>query len=131
MNSVIGTWHLVAETATDETGQPRPTLAGPLPLGFITFTAGGRMIVAVSDGRPDPIDGPRGFYSYCGSYTFDGARLITRVDGASDPRLRAAPQVRGAHFDGRPPHPAPVGRVLPGRRSRRTGTDLEPHRLGR
>lgn len=100
MNSVIGTWHLVAETATDETGQPRPTLAGPLPLGFITFTAGGRMIVAVSDGRPDPIDGPRGFYSYCGSYTFDGARLITRVDGASDPRLRAAPQVRGAHFDG-------------------------------
>jgi hypothetical protein len=100
MNSVIGTWRLVAETATDEAGQPRPTLVGPLPLGFITFTAAGRMIVAVSDGRPDPIDGPRSFYSYCGSYTFDGTRLVTRVDGASDPRLRAAPQVRGTHFDG-------------------------------
>ena len=100
MNSVIGTWHLVAETATDDTGQQRPPLVGPMPLGVITFTAAGRMIVAVSDGRPDPIEGPRGYYSYCGSYSFDGTHLGTHVDGASDPRLRAAPQVRAAQFDG-------------------------------
>jgi hypothetical protein len=56
-------------------------------------------MAALSDGRPGPIDGRRAFASYCGDYTFDGARLVTRVDGASDPVL-SEPQVRDANLEG-------------------------------
>ena len=35
-----------------------------------------------------------------GRYTFDGDRLVTRVDGASDPSRIGSDQVRGVHFEG-------------------------------
>jgi len=111
MHTIVGDWRLVAETATDATGQVRQPLHGPMPLGFVSFTPAGRMIVAISDGRPDPIDGPRSYISYCGRYAFDGARLVTEVDGASDPRLRDAPQVRNARFEGDRLILRPVGGV--------------------
>ena len=69
-------------------------------MGLLTFTADGRMMAALSDGRPGPIDGRRAFVSYCGDYTFDGARLVTRVDGASDPLFLSEPQVRDASLEG-------------------------------
>lgn len=101
MESIIGVWRLIAETATDAAGNSRPPYYGPKPLAIATFTADGRMIAALSDGRPGS-DGPRAHISYCGSYTFDGRQLVTEVDGASDPRMREAPQVRAARFeDGR------------------------------
>jgi len=58
------------------------------------------MMAALSDGRPGPIDGARAFVSYCGDYTFDGARLVTQVDGASDPVFFSEPQVRDARLEG-------------------------------
>jgi hypothetical protein len=100
MRTIVGEWRLVAEIAEDATGQSRPPLHGPKPLGFVSFTANGRMIVAISNGLPDPLDAPRSYISYCGAYHFDGAQLTTLVDGASDPRLMEAPQVRSARFEG-------------------------------
>ena len=45
---------------------------------------------------------PRDYSSYCGNYTFDGTRLVTRVDAASDPSRIGSDQVRGVRFeDGR------------------------------
>jgi len=110
-NDLVGIWRLVAEIATDGSGRPLPPLHGPAPLGLLAFTADGRMIVAISDGRPDPLDGPRSYLSYCGGYSFDGARLVTRVDGASDPRLQDAPQVRDARFEGERLILRPVGGI--------------------
>ncbi len=99
MNSILGSWRLVKETATDPAGQAQPTLFGPMGIGIATFTTQGRMMAVLTDGRPGPIDGPRKHVSYCGDYTFDGVRLMTKVDGATDPRLLAEPQIRDARFE--------------------------------
>ena len=65
------------------------------------FNAEGRMMAVVCDGRPELAPGvERGYSSYCGRYTFDGARLITRVDAASDPARIGSDQVREVSFDG-------------------------------
>jgi hypothetical protein len=40
----------------------------------------------------------REYSSYCGNYTYDGERLVTRVDAASDPTRIGSDQVRGVRF---------------------------------
>ena len=64
---------------------------GEQAMGRVTFNADGRMMAVLCDGRPSlPPEGVREYTSYCGNYTFDGTRLITRVDAASD-AYRMAP----------------------------------------
>jgi hypothetical protein len=38
--------------------------------------------------------------SYCGSYTFDGSTLVTKVDAAADPARMGTEQVRKVRFEG-------------------------------
>jgi Lipocalin-like domain len=66
------------------------------------FSADGRMIAVLCDGRPQvPADEPdREYSSYCGTYSFDGTTLVTRVDAASDPSRLGGDQVRRTRFDG-------------------------------
>ena len=99
MNSIIGTWQLVGEVATNELGEAVPPYFGPMPLGIVSFTTAGRMAVVISDGRP-AVDARRVYMSYCGSFTFDGSCLSTDVDGASDSFWRQSPQIRYGHVDG-------------------------------
>ena len=55
----------------------------------------------VCDGRKElPAGASREYSSYCGNYTFDGEKLVTRVDGASDPSRNGGDQVRGVGFEG-------------------------------
>jgi hypothetical protein len=70
------------------------------PTGFVSFQANGLMIVAMTDSRAAPIEGPRGYASYCGSYTFDGTRLITDVEDGSSEVWRRTPQIRDVRFEG-------------------------------
>jgi len=84
-------------------GAALPEPYGGKGIGRVTFTADGRMMSVVCDGRPELPPGTRREYSsYCGNYTFDGSRLVTRVDAASDPSRVGSDQVRGVRFeDGR------------------------------
>jgi Lipocalin-like domain len=101
MPSIVGTWKLVHATARDAAGTALPSPYGPLALGRVTFTADGRMMSVVCDGRPElPAGASREYSSYCGNYTFDGSRLVTRVDAASDPSRIGSDQVRGVRFEG-------------------------------
>jgi hypothetical protein len=70
MPSIVGTWKLVRATARDAAGAARPA--------------------GVS----------REYNSYCGNYTYDGEKLVTRVDAASDPSRIGGDQVRGVRFEG-------------------------------
>jgi hypothetical protein len=97
--SIVGVWRLVDEVASDQNGQPIPTLFGPVPMGVVTFLSNGRMIVAIADGRPGQIEG-RAYCSYCGNYSFDGTRLVTTVDDGSSEFWRRSPQIRAARFSG-------------------------------
>ena len=84
-------------------------------IGRVTFTAEGRMMSVVCDGRPElPAGTPREYSSYCGNYTFDGARLVTRVDAASDPSRIGSDQVPRRALRGRPHDPVPAP-ASPGR----------------
>jgi hypothetical protein len=79
MPSIVGTWKLAHATARDAAGAVLPAPYGGKGIGRVMFTAEGRMMSVVCDGRPElPVGTPRDYSSYCGNYTFDGARLVTR-----------------------------------------------------
>ena len=103
MPSIVGTWKLIAAAARDRSGNPLPVPYGGKGMGRVMFDADGRMMAVTCDGRPElPAGTSRAYSSYCGNYTFDGARLVTRVDAASDPSRIGSDQVRGVRFeDGR------------------------------
>ena len=101
MPSIVGTWKLVRATAKDANGKPLPEPYGGKGIGRVVFTADGRMQSVVCDGRREiPSGQSRDYNSYCGNYSFDGTRLITRVDAASDPSRIGSDQVREVSFDG-------------------------------
>jgi len=92
---------MVGATAKDANGQPLPAPYGGKGMGRVAFTAAGRMMAVTCDGRPElPPGTERAYSSYCGNYTFDGSRLVTRVDAASDPTRVGSDQVREVSFDG-------------------------------
>ena len=97
---IIGTWRLVAAKAYGSTGNVLPTPYGPSAMGRVVFNADGRMMAVLCDGRPDlPPGTSRDYSSYCGNYTFDGSRLVTRVDAALDPARIGSDQVRDVRFE--------------------------------
>ena len=101
MQSIVGTWKLVAAASRDASGKPLPVPYGGKGMGRVMFNAEGRMMAVTCDGRPQlPPGTERTYNSYCGNYTFDGSRLITRVDAASDPTRIGSDQIRGVRFEG-------------------------------
>jgi hypothetical protein len=94
---------LASATARDAAGVAQPAPYAGKGIGRVTFTVEGRMMSVVCDGRQQlPAGTQREYSSYCGNYTFDGSRLVTRVDAASDPSRIGSDQVRGVRFeDGR------------------------------
>jgi len=101
MPSIIGTWRLAAAAAKDANGRPLPAPYGGKGMGRVAFTAEGRMMAVTCDGRPElPAGTERAYSSYCGNYKFDGSRLVTRVDAASDRSRIGSDQVREVSFDG-------------------------------
>ena len=102
MMSIVGTWALVRGTAVDLDGnQAPPPYGGAKAMGRVTFNADGRMMAVLCDGRPAmPAGVARLSVSYCGNYTFDGKRLVTRVDATSEPERMGTDQVRDVRFEG-------------------------------
>jgi hypothetical protein len=101
MPSIVGTWRLAAAVAYDDKGGALPPPYGGKGMGRVTFSAEGRMMSVVCDGRPElPPGVHREYSSYCGNYTFDGTRLVTKVDAASDPGRIGSEQVRDVRFEG-------------------------------
>lgn len=117
MPSIVGTWRLVAAAAQDENGAALPSPYGGRGAGRVAFGTDGRMMSVVCDGRAElPAGARREYSSYCGTYTFDGTRLVTRVDAASDPSRIGSDQVREVRFAGdrmilRPPPRLSQGRT--------------------
>ena len=101
-NALVGTWALVRGRCTAADGSDRPAPYGPMGMGRVSFTSDGRMMAVVCDGRPELPQGiEREYNSYCGTYTFDGRRLVTKVFACSDPGRLSPDQVRDIRFEGR------------------------------
>jgi hypothetical protein len=101
VQSLVGTWKLLEARAFDDAGHELPQPFGPHPMGIAVFEAE-RMIVVVADGRTSlPADAPpRAFVSYSGNYQFDGTKVVTHADSASNPAM-IKDQVRHIEFEGK------------------------------
>lgn len=117
MRSIVGEWRLVSTRATDDDGNPVDPPYGPKPMGLLGFSADGRMLAVLCDGRREMPEGKsdREYNSYCGTYSFDGKMLITRVDGATKLERVGGNQIRRVEFRGEQmvlfPPPRPMGDV--------------------
>ena len=101
MPSIVGTWKMTGAVARGRDGKLLPAPYGGQGMGRVAFTAEGRMMAVTCDGRRElPPGTARAYSSYCGHYTFDGARLVTRVDAASDAARIGSDQVREVSFEG-------------------------------
>ncbi len=101
MTSVTGTWRLVRAASRDASGKELPAPYGGQPMGRVVLAVDGRMMAVLCDGRRNvPAGEARDYNSYCGNYTFDGKRLITKVDAASDASRIGSNQVRDVRFEG-------------------------------
>jgi hypothetical protein len=101
MRDITGTWRLVMTRAHDDKGQPMHPPYGPNPMGVVVFSAERRMIAVLCDSRaalPEN-EQEREYNSYCGTYTFDGTTLVTRVDAASEVARIGGDQVRKVRFE--------------------------------
>ena len=116
MIDLVGVWQLVATRTRNDAGEPVAGPYGPQPLGLVQFSAEGRMLAVLTDGRATLPDGlAREHLSYCGAWTVTGDTLTTRVDGATMPSWLGGEQVRLARWeDGLlvltpPPRPSAAG----------------------
>jgi hypothetical protein len=126
MQSLIGIWKLVATRAFDEAGREMPSPFGPQPMGVAIFNTERGMAMGCDSRATLPLEAKRVFVAYCGRYTFDGTKLVTRVDGASSPDL-LADQVRHIRFEGPGRMTAvPVSRLF----GRSGGVELDWERVG-
>jgi hypothetical protein len=95
---IIGTWKLVSAQITTDSGEVRDSW-GPNPVGFLTYTADGRMSAILTlSGRKnlsvsDFISAPAGeraeafasMTAYAGRYTLSGDKVFHHVEAASMP----------------------------------------------
>ena len=59
------------------------------------------MMAMTGDGRLEvPAGQVREYNTYAGNYTFDGRRLVTKVDCCSNPAYRGTEQVRDVSYEG-------------------------------
>jgi hypothetical protein len=116
MINIVGTWRLVRAEAFDANGTPLAAPYGGAPVGRVMFTSSGRMMAMTGDGRQEVSVGQvREYNTYAGTYSFNGKRLITRVDCCSNPAYMGSEQVREVGHEGglmvlRPPLRAYVDR---------------------
>ena len=101
MADVVGTWRFVAATAHDGQGNKLSDPFSAKTDGRLILTADGLMMSVLCDHAEEFPPGTTRFYSsYCGKYSCDGTRLVTRVHAASDPSRVGGEQPRGVRFEG-------------------------------
>jgi len=99
--SLVGTWKLVSFTTVNGKGQVEDGY-GPNPIGFLTYTADGRVSVVISDSRRKPLSGPdvTTFTAYAGSYAFTGDKVTHHIEVSSLQILVNTDQVRSVNIQG-------------------------------
>jgi hypothetical protein len=105
--SIVGTWKLSSMTYRDQSTGKETNLWGKDPIGFLTYTAGGRMsavvaaasrkISAESADKASSEDQAmlfRSSFAYAGAYSLTSTGVIHHVEVASDPSWIGKDQIR-------------------------------------
>ena len=110
-DKLVGTWKLVSASGTTSTGERAEAPYGPSPVGFLTYTADGRVTALISYGgrKSLPIGGGNleqqaeaftTFLAYAGRYTFSDNMVTHHIEISSIQNYVGRNLVRSVKFDG-------------------------------
>jgi hypothetical protein len=107
MLNLVGVWRLrSAYFVAQETGDRRD-IFGPDPFGCAVFEPSGRMLALLTPADRTPAASSsemaalfKSMAAYTGTWSIDGEKFATKVDGAWDPSWVGTEQVRYYTFDG-------------------------------
>ncbi|NJM68872.1 MAG: lipocalin-like domain-containing protein [Scytonema sp. RU_4_4] len=120
-NPLLGTWRLISAIAINPDGTVIPQVYGPNPIGYITYTAEGRMMVVFSKSDRPPfsedirtpfsknicslpteecVQAFSTFNAYAGTYTLNGNTVTHHVEVASIPNRIGKDLVRTFMLNG-------------------------------
>ena len=113
-NNLVGTWKLVSASTSTAKGEKNDNPYGQNPVGFLTYTADGRMSViitedarkplSVADRVAAPVEERAAAFAtllaYAGRYTLGGDKVIHHVEAASIPNWVGMDLVRTLEFRG-------------------------------
>jgi len=108
--NLVGTWKLVSASSTTSAGERSETPYGQSPVGFLTYTADGRITAMISyDGRKSLTSGGtveeqaeafKTFLAYAGRYTRSGDTITHSVEISSIQAYVGKDLIRTVTFHG-------------------------------
>jgi len=108
---LVGTWKLIGASSITSVGERIEAPYGIDPVGFLTYTAEGRMSSVISYGgrKPLPMGGGKleeqaeafkTFLGYAGRYTLSGDKLTHHIEASSVQNYAGRDLVRIITFEG-------------------------------
>jgi len=111
IDKLVGTWKLIGASSTTSTGEKIENPYGNGPVGFLTYTAEGRISSVISYGGRKPLSIAGGkveeqaeafktFLAYAGRYTLSGDKLSHHIEVSSIQNYVSRDLVRTVKFNG-------------------------------
>jgi hypothetical protein len=108
---LLGTWKLVSSVREEVPSGATSDMFGPSPAGFLSYSAGGRMMALIVRGdRPRPAGHPigvnaaaalfRSMMSYAGTYEVQGGEVVHCVDISANELWTGTEQRRFFNLEG-------------------------------
>ena len=106
-DSIVGTWRMVSWSEEETESKVRHTPFGEHPIGSISYTADGHMMVMFADPNRKPSASPRPteaeaadlyrtMVAYTGTYSVDGDKITHKIDVAWNQAWNGTSQTRSA-----------------------------------
>jgi hypothetical protein len=110
-NKLVGTWQLVSASSKTSKGEQGEPPYGLNPLGFLTYTADGRVTALISYGGRKTLSGAGGtleeqaeafktFLAYAGRYSIAGDKVTHTIEVSSIQNYVDRDLVRSVQFQG-------------------------------
>jgi hypothetical protein len=109
-DKLVGAWKLVSVSSTTKTGERSETPYGPNPVGFLTYTADGRVTALISYGGRKPLsvgaqqeeqaEAFKTFLAYAGRYALSGDKVTHYIEISSIQNYVNKELVRSVKFQG-------------------------------
>jgi hypothetical protein len=109
-DKLVGTWKLVSASSTTKTGERSDTPYGPNPVGFLTYTADGRVTALISYGgrkslsvgaqQEEQAEAFKTFLAYAGRYALSGEKVTHYIEISSIQNYVNKELVRSIKFQG-------------------------------
>jgi Lipocalin-like domain len=110
-DDLVGTWKLVSASSTTSSGERSETPYGPSPVGFLTYTAEGRVTALISHGERESLafgggtqeeqaEAFKTFLAYAGRYSIAGYKVTHTIEVSSIQNYVDRNLVRSVQFEG-------------------------------